>query len=74
MQTPGIRLSMDGRGRRLDNLFIERRWRSLNYEAVYLHKIADGFEARRLPSEWVRFYNPALQHPSVYAIEGKRFC
>ena len=36
---------MDGRGRCLDNVFIERLWRSLKYEAVYLHELADGFEA-----------------------------
>ena len=58
----------------MDNLFIERLWRSLPYEAVYLHESADGFTARRVIGEWTGFYNPALQHPSVYAIEGKRFC
>ena len=73
LQAAGIRSSMDGRGR-WDNLFIERRWRSLKYEAVCLHESADGFTARRVIGEWVAFYNPALQHPSVYAIEEKRFC
>ena len=42
----GARCSMDGRGRCLDNVFIERLWRSLKYEAVYLHELADGFEHR----------------------------
>ncbi len=41
----GIRISMDGRGRCMDNIFIERLRRSLKYEAVYLHEIADGFTA-----------------------------
>ena len=55
LQAPGIRVSMDGRGRCMDNIFIERLWRSLKYEAIYLHEIADGFTARRLIGEWLRF-------------------
>ncbi len=74
LREAGIRISMDGRGRCMDNIFIERLWRSLKYEAVYLHDIADGFTARRVIGDWIGFYNPALQHPSVYAIEEKRFC
>ena len=38
----------DGRGRCLDNVFIERLWRSLKYEAVYLHELTDGFAAERV--------------------------
>ena len=41
-----VRISMDGRGRFLDNIFIERLWRSLKYEAVYLHELTSGLEAR----------------------------
>ena len=43
-----IKISMDGRGRYLDNIFIERLWRSLKQEAVYLHEITDGFQAKRI--------------------------
>ena len=39
---------MDGRGRCMDNVFIERLWRSLKYEAVYLHDLEDGFVAQRV--------------------------
>lgn len=39
---------MDGRGRYLDNIFIERLWRSLKQEAVYLHELQDGFQAKRV--------------------------
>ena len=39
---------MDGRGRCLDNVFIERLWRALKYEAVYLRDLKDGFEAQRV--------------------------
>ena len=42
LQEAGIRISMDGRGRCMDNIFIERLWRSLKQEAVYLEDIADG--------------------------------
>jgi hypothetical protein len=43
-----IKISMDGRGRYLDNIFIERLWRSLKQEAAYLHEITDGFQAKRI--------------------------
>ena len=57
LRAAGIRISMDGRGRCMDNIFIERLRRSLKYEAVYLHEIADGFAARRVIGEWIGFYN-----------------
>ena len=44
----GAAFSMDGRGRFLDNIFIERLWRSLKYEAVYLHELRDGLDAERI--------------------------
>ena len=61
----GIRISMDGRGRCMDNIFIERLWRSLKYEAVYLHEIADGFTARRVIGEWIAFYNTIRPHSAL---------
>jgi putative transposase len=70
----GIRVSMDGRGRYLDNIFIERLWRSLKHENVYLMAYADGREARAGIARWIGFYNPASEHPSVYVIEEKRLC
>ena len=65
LQAPGIRISMDGRGRCMDNIFIERLWRSLKYEAVYLHEIADGFTARRVIGEWIDFYNTIRPHSAL---------
>ena len=53
----GIRISMDGRGRWMDNVFIERLWRSLKYEDVYLKGYADGHEARAGIAAWISFYN-----------------
>ncbi len=46
-----ITISMDGRGRCMDNIFIERLWRSLKYEAIYLHELTDGFKAERVIGE-----------------------
>ncbi|MDB9811998.1 DDE-type integrase/transposase/recombinase [bacterium] len=52
-----IKISMDGRGRYLDNISIERLWRSLKQEAVYLYEINDGFKAKRIIDDWISFYN-----------------
>ena len=52
----------------MDNIFIERLWCSLKYEAVYLHEIADGYAARRLIRDWVRFYS--LERPHL-ALDGR---
>ena len=65
VQASGARCSMDGRGRWMDNVFIERLWRSLKYEAVYLHEIADGRQAERLIGEWVAFYNEERPHSAL---------
>jgi putative transposase len=70
----GIRISMDGKGRWMDNVFIERLWRSLKYECVYLNTFETGSEAKAGIGSWITYYNPASQHPSVYVIEEKRFC
>jgi len=61
----GARCSMDGRGRYLDNIFIERLWRSLKYEAVYLHELADGRDAERVIDSWFRFYGESRPHSSL---------
>ena len=65
VQASGAQCSMDGRGRCLDNVFIERLWRSLKYEAVYLHELADGFEAARVIGEWMEFYNGERPHSAL---------
>ena len=44
---------------------IERLWRSLKYEAVYLHDLADGFQARRVIGEWIDFYNAERPHSAL---------
>ena len=73
-----ITISMDGRGRCMDNIFIERVWRSLKYEAIHLHELPDSFKAERVIAEWISFYNTERPHSSfdgrtpaeAYGIEG----
>ena len=60
-----IKISMDGRGRYLDNIFIERLWRSLKQEAIYLHEITDGFQAKQYIDDWVGFYNSERPHTAI---------
>jgi putative transposase len=61
----GVRISMDGRGRWMDNVFIERLWRSLKHEDVYLKGYADGLEARAGIGEWIAFYNERRLHQGL---------
>jgi len=60
-----IKISMDGRGRYLDNIFIERLWRSLKQEAVYLHELQDGFQAKCVIDNWIGFYNAERPHTAL---------
>ncbi len=62
LKTAKVTISMDGRGRCMDNIFIERLWRSLKYEAVYLHELTDGFKAERVIGDWINFYNTERPH------------
>jgi len=61
----GVAFSMDGRGRFLDSIFIERLWRLLKYEAVYLHELRDGLQAERIVGSWIDFYNEVRPHSSL---------
>ncbi len=65
LKDAGVAISMDGRGRYMDNIFIERLWRSLKYEAVYLHELTDGFKAERVIGEWIDFYNTERPHSAL---------
>jgi len=76
-----VAISMDGKGRCMDNIFIERLWRSLKYEEVYLHAYASVAEAKAAIGAWLSFYNEERQHQSlsyrtprqIYE-EGLRIC
>jgi putative transposase len=65
LETRGITISMDGRGRCFDNIFIERLWRSLKYEEIYLRDYALVQEARAGIGKWFRFYNHQRPHQSL---------
>ena len=61
----GIKVSMDGKGRYLDNIFVERVWRSLKYEEVYLNAYESLTEAREGIGRYFRFYNDLRPHTSL---------
>lgn len=62
LKEAGVRISMDGRGRWMDNIFIERLWRSLKYECVYLNAFETGSEARQGIGLWMQRYNRERPH------------
>lgn len=57
-----VKISMDGKGRWIDNRFVERLWRSLKYECVYLHAFETGTEARKGIGHWIDYYNAERPH------------
>ena len=65
LKEAGIRISMDGKGCWVDNVFIERLWRSLKYECVYLHVFETGSEVRRGINKWMQHYNADRPHSSL---------
>jgi putative transposase len=62
LRDAGVRISMDGRGRWMDNVFIERLWRSLKYECVYLSAFETGSELRTGLGRWIACYNGQRPH------------
>lgn len=65
LKEAGVRISMDGRGRWVDNVFVERLWRSLKYEEVYLNAYETVKEARRSIGRWIYFYNYERPHQAL---------
>jgi putative transposase len=65
LKQENIRISMDGRGRALDNVFSERLWRTVKYEEIYLRDYTDGFDARDYLDRYFRFYNEERPHQSL---------
>ena len=61
----GVKISMDGKGRCIDNVFVERLWRSLKYEEVYLNDYDDLVEARAGIRSYFEFYNNRRQHQAL---------
>ena len=62
LRDAGIRISMDGRGRWMDNVFIERLWRSLKYECVFMNAFETGSETRAGIGRWIGYYNADRPH------------
>ena len=65
LQRAGVRVSTDGRGRWMDNVFIERLWRSLKHECVYLHAFETGSELRVGLAKWIGYYNARRPHSAL---------
>jgi putative transposase len=62
LKTAGVAISMDGQGRWINNIFVERLWRSVKYEEVYLRAYANGTEARESLTRYFAFYNVVRVH------------
>ena len=65
LEAAGVAISMDGRGRAIDNVFVERLWRSVKYEEVYLHSYEDGWEAAERLGVYFQFYCERRIHQSL---------
>ena len=65
LEARGVRVSMDGKGWYLDNIFIERLWRSLKYEEVFIKAYGSVAEARRSIGDWLAFYNDVRVHQAL---------
>ena len=65
LESHGIQVSMDGRGRVQDNIFIERLWWTLKYHYIYLHAFDSGSELRQGLRQWVDFYNQERPHQAL---------
>jgi putative transposase len=65
LESRGVAISMDGRGRAIDNVFIERLWRSVKYEEVYLKDYVDGWQAEASLAAYFRFYNQERIHQAL---------
>jgi putative transposase len=65
LKPTGVRISMDGKGRWIDNVFVERLWRTIKYEEVFLHAYQDGREAQHRLANYIDFYNSRRLHQSL---------
>jgi putative transposase len=65
LESHGIAISMDGRGRALDNVFVERLWRSVKYEEVYLKDYQDAWHAESSLDEYFEFYDHRRRHQAL---------
>ena len=65
LKAAAIQISMDGRGRYLDNIFIERLWRSVKYELIYIKAFTDGIHLKQEVKQWFEWYNQTRPHQAL---------
>ena len=65
LEEAGVQISMDGKGRALDNIITERFWRTLKYEEVYLHEYESPRQARTQIAQFIKYYNNTRPHQSL---------
>ena len=69
LKDAGVAISMDGKGRWMDNVMIERLWRSVKWEYLYLREVETGSQVRKILRDWFQFYNEQRPHT---AFDGRR--
>ena len=69
LKDAGVAISMDGKGRWMDNVMIERLWRSVKWECLYLREVETGSQVRKMLRDWFQFYNEQRPHT---AFDGRR--
>lgn len=69
-----IQISMDSKGRALDNIFIERFWKSLKYEKIYLNPPNGGLDLYRMITEYIEFYNAKRRHTEIGKVPPNHIC
>jgi putative transposase len=74
LKDAGIKISMDGKGRWMDNVFIERLWRSLKYECLFLHDWFSGAQVRTGFADWFHFYNTERPHHGLGGLTPDEVC
>lgn len=74
LKAAAVKISMDGKGRWIDNVFIERLWRTVKYEDVYLHAYRDGRDAEQRLASYFSFYNARRLHQALdYCTPDERY-
>ena len=73
LQAAEVPISMDGRGRALDYVFVERLWRSVKYEEVYLNAYESMGHAKQRLARWIDFYNQERKHQTLKATPNQKY-
>lgn len=73
LKAADIRISMDGKGAWRDNVFVERFWRSVKYEEVYLNAYESMTEAKQRIGDWIQFYNQERKHQTLKCTPDQRY-